>query len=42
MQTGEDATAGHGLKIVNMLAARWGVEARPAGKTVWFELDDSA
>ena len=25
--------------IVEMLAARWGVEPEPGGKSVWFELD---
>lgn len=33
---------GRGLRIVDMLAARWGVEpGRRAGKTVWFELPDA-
>jgi anti-sigma regulatory factor (Ser/Thr protein kinase) len=31
---------GYGLRIVDELATRWGVEAVPDnGKTVWFELD---
>jgi anti-sigma regulatory factor (Ser/Thr protein kinase) len=30
---------GRGLLIVRMLAARWGVEERTVGKTVWCELD---
>lgn len=29
---------GHGLRLVESLADRWGVDHRPAGKTVWFEL----
>jgi anti-sigma regulatory factor (Ser/Thr protein kinase) len=29
---------GHGLHIVARLAARWGSEWRPAGKTVWLEV----
>lgn len=31
--------SGRGLLIVEMLAARWGVEAPSVGKTVWCELD---
>ena len=30
---------GNGMLLVDGLANRWGVEARAAGKTVWFELD---
>ena len=33
-----DATSGRGLSIVDAVAHRWGVEAHPGGKTVWFEL----
>lgn len=35
-----DQTAGRGLQIVQLLAARWGASASPRrlGKTVWFEL----
>ena len=29
---------GHGLRLVNAIAHRWGVDPMPAGKTVWFEL----
>ena len=32
---------GNGMLLVDGLADRWGVEARAAGKTVWFELDAS-
>ena len=32
------AEAGRGLRIVDALASRWGVEAWPGGKAVWFEL----
>lgn len=28
-----------GLRIVDTLAARWGVTTSPVGKSVWFELD---
>jgi anti-sigma regulatory factor (Ser/Thr protein kinase) len=31
--------SGRGLALVESLAARWGVDVRPAGKSVWFELD---
>jgi serine phosphatase RsbU (regulator of sigma subunit)/anti-sigma regulatory factor (Ser/Thr protein kinase) len=33
-----DRTGGRGMFLVQTLAARWGVQATPAGKTVWFEL----
>jgi len=32
------APSGRGLLIVDRLADDWGVERRPGGKTVWFEL----
>ncbi len=38
---GDDAgldTHGRGLTIVARLARDWGVEQRPGGKSVWFEL----
>jgi anti-sigma regulatory factor (Ser/Thr protein kinase) len=31
--------SGRGLCILDRLAAAWGVEARPIGKAVWFEVD---
>ncbi len=36
----EDVNAldGRGLALVDAVAARWGVEDRPSGKAVWFEL----
>lgn len=33
-----DAESGRGLRIVDTLADRWGVDRKPAGKAVWFEL----
>lgn len=36
------AEGGRGLQLVEMLASRWGVETRDAGKAVWFELDVTA
>jgi hypothetical protein len=30
------------MLLVDGMATRWGVEKRPDGKTVWFELDASA
>lgn len=33
------AESGRGIMLVDALASRWGVEKRPGGKAVWFELD---
>lgn len=33
------AESGRGIMLVSALASRWGVESRPGGKSVWFELD---
>ena len=33
-----DALDGRGLALVEALAERWGVEDRPLGKAVWFEV----
>jgi anti-sigma regulatory factor (Ser/Thr protein kinase) len=33
-----DALDGRGLALVDALAERWGVEDRPLGKAVWFEI----
>lgn len=30
---------GRGLGLVETLSARWGIDAGPDGKTVWFHLD---
>jgi anti-sigma regulatory factor (Ser/Thr protein kinase) len=38
-EAGLDAEGGRGLALVDSLAARWGTDALPQGKTVWFELD---
>jgi anti-sigma regulatory factor (Ser/Thr protein kinase) len=39
-RSGPDQIGGRGLRIVQLLAARWGASASPRrlGKTVWFEL----
>ena len=34
----EDAATGRGLRLVEALSTAWGVERRPGGKAVWFEL----
>jgi hypothetical protein len=40
---GPEDTSGRGLRIVDMLAARWGVRyASGEGKTVWFTLTEPA
>jgi anti-sigma regulatory factor (Ser/Thr protein kinase) len=43
MPVPEDPNAldGRGLALVDALAERWGVEERPMGKAVWFELSRS-
>ena len=33
-----DALDGRGLALVAAVATRWGVDDRPLGKSVWFEL----
>lgn len=33
-----DAEGGRGLALVEALASSWGVDPRPPGKVVWFEL----
>jgi anti-sigma regulatory factor (Ser/Thr protein kinase) len=33
-----DALDGRGLALVDAVAERWGVDDRPMGKAVWFEL----
>jgi anti-sigma regulatory factor (Ser/Thr protein kinase) len=35
---GPEDENGRGLALVDMLAARWGCEYGPVGKSVWFEL----
>lgn len=36
-----EATTGRGLGLIAALAAGWGVEARPEGKLLWFEVGSS-
>lgn len=31
-------TSGRGVALVDTLAERWGIDTRPGGKTIWFEL----
>ena len=38
-RAGAEAVSGRGLKIVAALAQAWGVEMRPRGKRVWFEVE---
>ena len=40
--TGTGLDAWTGLRVVETLAADWGVEQRTGGKTVWFELRESS
>ncbi|WSY83171.1 SpoIIE family protein phosphatase [Streptomyces sp. NBC_00876] len=39
---GEMASSGRGLVLMGMLADAWGVDPRGAGKSIWFELHESA
>ena len=34
-----EAATGRGLRMVQSLADRWGIESHEQGKTVWFEFD---
>jgi anti-sigma regulatory factor (Ser/Thr protein kinase) len=36
---GSSATTGRGLRLLQTIASRWGVDINPAGKTVWLTLD---
>lgn len=37
-QASEQALGGRGLLLLDRLSDRWGYDARPPGKTVWFEI----
>ncbi|WP_327324908.1 ATP-binding protein [Streptomyces sp. NBC_01210] len=39
---GEMASSGRGLLLMEMLADAWGVDPRGEGKSIWFELYESA
>ncbi len=39
---GPDAEGGRGMALVAALADAWGVQERPGGKTVWFEVRRTA
>ncbi|MFI7361980.1 SpoIIE family protein phosphatase [Streptomyces sp. NPDC050149] len=39
---GEMASSGRGLVLMEMLAHAWGVDPRGSGKSIWFELYESA
>jgi hypothetical protein len=39
---GEMASSGRGLMLMEVLADAWGVDPRGEGKSIWFELDESA
>ncbi|NAZ86255.1 ATP-binding protein [Kineococcus indalonis] len=39
---GPEATGGRGVALVDLLSSDWGVEQRPAGKTVWFVVTAAA
>ncbi|MFF3243042.1 SpoIIE family protein phosphatase [Streptomyces sp. NPDC002870] len=42
LRPGEMASSGRGLLLMEMLADAWGVDPRGEGKSVWFELYESA
>jgi anti-sigma regulatory factor (Ser/Thr protein kinase) len=37
-QASEEALGGRGLLLLDALSDRWGYDAQPPGKTVWFEI----
>ncbi|GHI06295.1 phosphatase [Streptomyces cellostaticus] len=39
---GELASSGRGLVLIELLAHAWGVDPRGEGKSIWFELNESA
>ncbi|MEV0174336.1 SpoIIE family protein phosphatase [Streptomyces sp. NPDC050803] len=39
---GELASSGRGLMLIELLADAWGVDPRGEGKSIWFELDETA
>lgn len=42
LAAGAAATSGRGLRLVEMLATSWGIDAREHGKSVWFTLELAA
>lgn len=38
VETTSDAPAGRGMKLVSLLASRWGWDHNDEGKCVWFEI----
>jgi anti-sigma regulatory factor (Ser/Thr protein kinase) len=37
-ESGSSATGGRGMRLIDEVAQRWGVQQRAGGKSVWFEL----
>jgi anti-sigma regulatory factor (Ser/Thr protein kinase) len=37
--SGPPDESGRGLRLVDMLASRWGFQGGPSGRVVWFEMD---
>jgi anti-sigma regulatory factor (Ser/Thr protein kinase) len=38
-RSGQPGESGAGLRVVEMIATRWGFRAGPIGRVVWFEMD---
>jgi anti-sigma regulatory factor (Ser/Thr protein kinase) len=38
-RSGQPVESGAGLRIVEMMADRWGFYGKPSGRVVWFEMD---
>jgi anti-sigma regulatory factor (Ser/Thr protein kinase) len=38
-QVPPEAESGRGIELVDTLAGRWGMQPRPHGKAVWFDVD---
>jgi anti-sigma regulatory factor (Ser/Thr protein kinase) len=41
-ELGPESVTGRGLLLVDRIAHRWGFDAEPDGKSVWFEIDGRA
>ena len=40
-EAGPSASGGRGMRLIDTIAQRWGVQQHADGKSVWFELPDT-